>query len=141
MIIGIDPDSTKYGVCKLDMKCNIVDLESMTLPVLIDYIKSNLSCTFVVEDVTRIKAMYNRGKKTNNTTIAQSVGRCKQSALNAIELIEAYTGNKPHLAPVGLGKQFKNNAGLFNEVSGYRGKSNEDKRDAYAIARWFLKKT
>lgn len=139
MIIGIDPDSTKYGVCKIDMEGNIIDLESMKLPDLIKYIQANLTAKYAVEDVAKIKAMYNRGRKTNNTTIAQSVGRCKQSGINACELIESFTGNKPTMAPVGLGKQFKKNAELFKEVSGYTGKSNEDKRDAYAIARWFLK--
>jgi hypothetical protein len=52
------------------------------------------------------------------------------------DLITGITGNSPILAPVGLGKQFKNDAKLFKELTGYQGSTNEDKRDAYAIARW-----
>jgi len=38
--------------------------------------------------------------------------------------------------PDGVGKQVKKNAKLFKQLSGYDGRTNEDKRDAWAIAVW-----
>jgi hypothetical protein len=63
----------------------------------------------------------------------------KAAATLIAELIEYETGRKVILAPTGLGKQFKNDAKLFKEVTGYQGSTNEDKRDAYAIAHWVFK--
>ena len=139
MITAIDPDLRKSGVCTLDENGEIIILKSMTMPELISHINNNLESTYVVEDVNRIKAMYSRGKYTSNTTIAQSVGKVKAAATILIELITHYTGKPPKLAPVGLGKQVKKNAVLFKEITGYKGKTNEDCRDAYMIARWAYK--
>ena len=97
------------------------------------------NATFALEDVNKVKTIYARNRRDNAAVglkIAQSVGMVKGAATLIEDLITGITGNSPILAPVGLGKQFKNDAKLFKELTGYQGSTNEDKRDAYAIARW-----
>ena len=139
MIIAIDPDLKKSGVCMLDNNGEIVFLESITIYYLLSLINKNQEVIFALEDVNKVKTIYARNRRDNAAVglkIAQSVGMVKGAATLIEDLITGITGNSPILAPVGLGKQFKNDAKLFKELTGYKGTTNEDKRDAYAIARW-----
>ena len=139
MIIAIDPDLKKSGVCVLNNGGEIVVLESMTIYYLLSLINKNQEAIFALEDVNKVKTIYARNRRDNAAVglkIAQSVGMVKGAATLIEDLITGITGNSPILAPVGLGKQFKNDAKLFKELTGYKGTTNEDKRDAYAIARW-----
>jgi Holliday junction resolvasome RuvABC endonuclease subunit len=139
MIIAIDPDLKKSGVCILDNDGEIMILESMKICYLLNLIKVFDDATYALEDVNKVKTIYARNRRDNvavGLKIAQSVGMVKGAATLIEDLITGITGNSPILAPVGLGKQFKNDAKLFKELTGYQGSTNEDKRDAYAIARW-----
>lgn len=142
MIIGIDPDLQKSGVCALNDDGSIALLESMTITSLFhsiaEYCQDDLS-TYAIEDVNKIGAMYNNHKNKNPriaANIAQKVGMVKGAATIIASFIEDTTGEPPIMAPVGLGKQVKKDAKLFNQLSGWEGKSNEDMRDAWAIAKW-----
>ena len=142
MIIGIDPDMRKSGVCILDSMGQITLIESMDINELIRVIDYNKDAVFAIEDVTKIKGMYAKHKRANTAVglkIAQSVGMVKASATIIQDLIVVRTGKRPILAPVGLGKQVKNDAVLFKELTGYNKPTNEDKRDAWAIANWVFK--
>jgi Holliday junction resolvasome RuvABC endonuclease subunit len=139
MIIAIDPDLKKSGVCILRVDGEILVLGSMAIYDLLNLITSHKTATFALEDVNKVKTIYARNRRDNAAVglkIAQSVGMVKGAATLIEDLITGITGNSPILAPVGLGKQFKNDAKLFKELTGYKGTTNEDKRDAYAIARW-----
>jgi Holliday junction resolvasome RuvABC endonuclease subunit len=139
VIIAIDPDLKKSGVCILNDDGEIVVLGSMPIYDLVEIITYYKSATYALEDVNKVKTIYARNRKNNvavGLTVAQSVGMVKAAATLIESLITGITGNSPILAPVGLGKQFKNDAKLFKELTGYQGSTNEDKRDAYAIARW-----
>jgi Holliday junction resolvasome RuvABC endonuclease subunit len=139
MIIAIDPDLKKSGVCILDNNGEIVGLHSMSICNLLELINVHTNATYALEDVNKVKTIYARNRRDNAAVglkIAQSVGMVKGAAALIEDLITGITGNSPILAPVGLGKQFKNDAKLFKELTGYQGTTNEDKRDAYAIARW-----
>lgn len=141
MIVGIDPDLHKSGVCVLNDDGSIVLLESMTISSLVDYITyyREGNFTYAIEDVNKIGAMYSSHKNKNPriaANIAQKVGMVKGAATIIASLIEDMTGEPPIMAPVGLGKQVKKDAKLFNQLSGWTGKSNEDMRDAWAIAKW-----
>jgi len=138
MITAIDPDLRKSGVCTLDENGEIRRIKSMSIIELIDYVDFYDCHTYVIEDVNKIKAMYNRGAKTNNTTIAQNVGMCKGAGTIITDIVTHYAERPPILAPVGLGKTVKNNTKLFKELSGWTKSSNEDMRDAWAIARWYF---
>jgi hypothetical protein len=141
MITAIDPDLRKSGICTLDENGEIRRIKSMSIIELIDYVDFYDCHTYVIEDVNKIKAMYNRGAKTNNTTIAQNVGMCKGAGTIITNIVTHYAIKPPILAPVGLGKTVKNNTKLFNELSGWTKSSNEDMRDAWAIARWYFMQT
>jgi len=141
MITAIDPDLRKSGVCTLDENGEIRRIKSMSIIELIDYVDFYDCHTYVIEDVNKIKAMYNRGAKTNNTTIAQNVGMCKGAGTIITDIVTHYAERPPILAPVGLGKTVKNNTKLFKELSGWTKSSNEDMRDAYCIARWYFMQT
>jgi Holliday junction resolvasome RuvABC endonuclease subunit len=139
MIIAIDPDLKKSGVCILNDDGEINFLLSMSICELLRIITVYEDATFALEDVNKVKTIYARNRRDNAAVglkIAQSVGMVKGAATLIEDLITGITGNSPILAPVGLGKQFKNDAKLFKELTGYQGSTNEDKRDAYALARW-----
>jgi Holliday junction resolvasome RuvABC endonuclease subunit len=139
MIIAIDPDLKKSGVCILNDDGEINFLLSMSICELLRIITVYEDAIFALEDVNKVKTIYARNRRDNASVglkIAQSVGMVKGAATLIEDLITGITGNSPILAPVGLGKQFKNDAKLFKELTGYQGSTNEDKRDAYAIARW-----
>lgn len=140
MIIAIDPDMKKPGVCNLDDNGEIVELCSMTIPDLIRHINAFSGSEFVVEDVNQVKTIYASNRRANKYVglqIAQNVGMVKAAGTIICDLITDITGKPPKLAPVGLGKQVKKNAKLFKELTGWQGKTNEDMRDAYAVAIWY----
>ena len=143
MIIAIDPDLRKSGVCAMNDCGVLFTLQSLTIAELLELVKELPPSTlYAIEDVNKIKAIYQRNQRENvnvGLKIAQSVGMVKATATLIAELIEYETGRKVILAPTGLGKQFKNDAKLFKELTGYQGTTNEDKRDAYAIANWVFK--
>ena len=143
MIIAIDPDMRKSGVCTLNALGQICALDSLTIVELMQLVADMPKDTvYAIEDVNKVKAIYQRNIRAKNAVglkIAQSVGMVKATATLIIEIIEDMTGRPVILAPVGLGKQFKNDAVLFRQVTGYQRQTNEDKRDAYAIANWVFK--
>ena len=86
MIVGIDPDSDKYGVALYEFG-KLVELRILYAFELFEYILdcSGKALTFVaIEDVERNKvtAFTNRrtGKSSIDMSIAERIGRCKQSA-------------------------------------------------------------
>jgi hypothetical protein len=138
-ILGIDPDMRKPGACVLSDD-KLIDIGSMSMSYLIAsipyYIENGY--TFAIEDVNAIKGIYTRNKKGNQAMqakIAQNVGMVKSAATILIDYIEHLGGNVV-LAPAGVGKQVKNSPALFAQLSGYKGRTNEDCRDAWAIAKW-----
>lgn len=140
MIIAIDPDMKKPGVCFLDDDGDITHLCSMTIPDLVHQIHTFKDADYVLEDVNKIGAIYQHNRRANASVglkIAQNVGMVKAAGTIICDLITDITGKPPALSPVGLGKQVKKNAKLFKELTGWQGKTNEDMRDAYAVAIWY----
>jgi hypothetical protein len=139
-IIGIDPDSDKCGVCKIHDK--LMNAESVKIEELLLRVKMLAAdgYVFAVENVEANKTTYPRGVPAKaHAAIAQKVGMVKMAARVIIRTIEMH-GGTVILVPPGVGKQVKNNAKLFNELSGWTGRSNEDMRDAWAIAQYALNK-
>ena len=93
---------------------------------------------FAVENCSQVGAIYSRNRKgstTVQTKIAQDVGQVKGVQIALCDYIE-HCGGELMLIPVGVGKSVKNNAKLFKSHTGYTGKTNEDDRDAWAIANY-----
>lgn len=144
-VIGIDPDMRKCGIVYFDEECfDINGFKQYNTSMLIEEIPSFIDneCTFAIEDVNAIKTIYTKNRKGGQAVqsrIAQNVGMVKASA-NIIQDYIEWHGGKVMLVPAGIGKQTKNNAKLFAELTGYTGKTNEDTRDAYWIAKYAYNK-
>lgn len=142
-IIGIDPDMRKCGVVECldgDFKISFYTKKHYTTSALIEDIPCLLSrgYIFAIENVNAIKAIYAKnckGGQAVQSRIAQNVGMVKAAATIIQDYIEHH-GSKVILVPPGIGKQTKNNAKLFAELTGYTGRTNEDTRDAYWIAKY-----
>ncbi len=137
-VIGIDPDMRKPGICFMDddgfgfSSWKISELIE-DIPLLI-----NGGEIFAIEDVNAVKTIYaknRRGNQSVQSRIAQNVGMVKAAGTILIDYIEHH-GGKVILVPPGIGKQTKKDAKLFAELTGYTGRTNEDTRDAYWIAKY-----
>ena len=141
-VIGIDPDMRKCGVCVFSERG--FTLKSQDTSVVIDDVVGAVDYEYVyaIEDVNAIKTIYTKNRKGGQAVqsrIAQNVGMVKAAATIIQDYIE-FNGGKVILVPAGIGKQTKNNAKLFAELTGYTGKTNEDTRDAYWIAKYAYNK-
>lgn len=138
-IIGIDPDMRKCGVCAMaDGEIDVIMSDDTA--ALLDAIRYAISddTWFALENVNAIKTIYAKNRKGGQAVqsrIAQNVGMVKAAATIIQDYIEHH-GGKVILIPPGIGKQTKNNAKLFAELTGYTGRTNEDTRDAYWIAKY-----
>lgn len=140
IIVGIDPDLKKSGVCVL-VNGEISRLESLTLFELMDEVVILNACSndviYAIEDVNKNKAVYSRKtSKQAMLKIAQNVGQVKAACTLIQEMIKRITGNDCLLVPPGVGRQVKNNPELFAKLTGYEKRTNEDKRDSWAIAKY-----
>ncbi len=134
IIIGIDPDSDKYGVAgythgKLTTLVNF-SIVDMSL-----FLKNEESVDlYVVEDVLKNNFIYDRynGKSTVVLrNVARSVGRCQQAQKHLVDFLRYY--ERPFkLVPPQKGNwadrnKYKNK---FERMTGWTGKSNIDTRSA-----------
>lgn len=138
-IIGIDPDMRKCGVCAYhggEIELLMSEDVSQILHSIPNCVKGGE--IFAIENVNAIKTIYGKNRKGGQAVqsrIAQNVGMVKAAATIIQDYIEHH-GGKVILVPPGIGKQTKKNAKLFAELTGYTGRTNEDTRDAYWIAKY-----
>ena len=139
-LIAIDPDIHKPGICAMHEDGEFM-IES---PKLCDFLLGIEQYyydgyDFAIEDVLKNKPVFNRGKMTFGAKqkIAQNVGMVKAAQIIIVSMIENL-GASVILVPPGIGKQVKRDAELFNRLSGWTGRSNEDTRDAWAIAKYVM---
>lgn len=145
VVLGIDPDVRRCGVCALfDGVIDVLISEDTSQlindfgRIINDNAKRNNHLVFAMEDVNQNGATYFRrgmSKQAIANRISQNVGMVKAAQIIMVDCIKFY-GGEVLLVPPGIGKQTKNNAALFAELTGYKGKTNEDTRDAYHIARY-----
>ena len=143
-VLGIDPDLKKPGLCFMhDGK--IHNLLSEDMDYLINslrYYMSHEKYIVALEDVNKVKPIYAKHRKGSvavQTKIAQNVGMVKAAATILTDYAR-FHGKDVILVPPGIGKQTKRNAKLFAELTGYKGSTNEDTRDAYWIAKYAYNK-
>ncbi len=137
LVVGIDPDLKKSGVAVVS-DGKLQTLDALKLLDLIEFISEHKHCAhFVIENVNHDKATYIRPGTNKNVmqNISQKVGMVK--AIGAVleeiltDLGAEFTSMKPLRGSV---KKAKNDAELFNRMTGWEGKSNQDKRDAALLA-------
>lgn len=144
-VIGIDPDMRKCGMVHCVEGEYYIDLKpKYTTAMIIEDIPVwiNHDYVFAIEDVNAIKTIYAKNRKGGQAVqsrIAQNVGMVKAAGTILIDYIKHH-GGKVILVPPGIGKQTKRNAELFAELTGYKGRTNEDTRDAYWIAHYAYNK-
>ncbi|WP_028471307.1 hypothetical protein [Neptunomonas japonica] len=136
-IIGIDPDLEKSGVATvLDNK--IVALDAMSFFELITFINEHIRVArFVVEDVEHDKATYYRPGTTQAgmRKIAQNVGQVKAIGRLLANYLRDSDADYILVKPLkGHLKRAKKDSEFFNQLTGWVGRTNEDKRDAGLLA-------
>lgn len=137
MIIGIDPDIQKSGVAVVECG-QLTSLQALSFPDLLRFAKENKSVTFVIEDVESDKTTYIR-KGTNAAQmrkIAQNVGMVKAAKRLMVECLQDMGIEIKLIKPLKgwVKKKIKEDGKFFNQLTGWKKRSSEDKRDAALIA-------
>lgn len=138
--IGVDPDIKKSGVAVVDAG-KLVSLHALPFAEIPDFLQSlggPSVVTVKIEDVAASKAMWSSNGKVGlrvKMSIAQDVGRVMAVAELLQQVLERAGYSVKMVKPLtGVVKRAKDDAELFNSITGWTGRSNPDKRDAAMIA-------
>ena len=134
-IVAIDPDNKASGVAWIE-RGRIVRLESMSLFDLQDEIPAIAAAGYLVvmEFIDNSKPTF-RGSENNQKVrdaISRSIGRAQDAARQLRLLFERSGVEYVLVEPLrGFEKRTaKADAGFFKDLTGWTGRTNEDKRDA-----------
>ncbi len=133
VVVGIDPDSDKHGVA-IYRDGALDGLYGLRLIDIIELIDSELidSLEFHIEDVCANNAAFSKSGIKNAkaaTNVNRSIGKCQQAQIELERILEHY-GVK--VVKHKISKQWKDQGGkvIFEKVTGWTGRSNEDTRSA-----------
>lgn len=140
IVVGIDPDIRKSGVA-LAIDGKLAELHSLPFVEVLPYIMSiglPGSLLVKIENPGAVSAMWSQRNKMSlaaKMSVAQDVGRVMAVA----ELLQQVIENAGHQVKMvkplhGPVKRAKDDAEYFNRLTGWAGRSNQDKRDAALIA-------
>lgn len=142
LVVGIDPDLVKSGVALVENGV-LTKLDALPFHDLITWFARDVrdrGALVIVEDVETDSTTYHRGgtNSKGHAKIAQNVGMVKGVKRVLVECLLAEGVNvvqvKPLRGPVK--NRAKDDAAYFNKVTGWSGRTNEDKRDAAMLALW-----
>lgn len=143
-VIGIDPDSEAHGFA-LYKDGRLVEMERKTtiqiVDMLIGYDETGDNVLFSIEDVMRNQFIYGRNEQKNKFMqgkVGMHVGRCQQAQVELIRWLEYY-GIPYQLHKPQRGNWAKNKD-LFEKVTGWSLRSNEDCRSAAYFGMLAVKK-
>ena len=133
VIIGIDPDSSRYGIA-IYRDGNLTELLNMNIIELYEHITQLMKKDDIhihLEDVKRSKAVWHaQGMNKSVAAMAsQKVGMCKQSQ-TAIEQMAEHLKIQVTLHRVSGSWKKGNDKELFKRITGWQGRSNEETRSA-----------
>jgi hypothetical protein len=136
LILGIDPDAESHGAAFF-ADGNLTRLEKLTIVELMNIAReANLGAygdevRFSIENVCANNFVYARNvhaSKNAQSQIAMRIGRCQQSQVELMRILDhfgiKYSLHKP------TAKNWAKNKELFEKVTGWIGRSNEDTRSA-----------
>lgn len=133
IVIGIDPDSEAHGIA-IYRNGKLEQLEKWNISGLITFLsgQDDLSnILFSIENVMKNQFVYARnrhGSKSAQSKIAMHIGRCQQSQVE-LQRVLSHFGVKFVLhSPTG--KNWNNQKALFEKVTGWNKRSNDDTRSA-----------
>lgn len=141
LVVGIDPDLVKSGVAIVE-NGTLKKLYALTFHEIVTKLAGELKhegATVIVEDVETDSTTYHRGgtNARQHARIAQNVGQVKGVKRVLVECLIAEGVNVVQVKPLrGPIKRAKNDAAYFNKITGWTGRTNEDKRDAALLALW-----
>lgn len=134
IVIGVDPDSERFGVAKY-INSELSLINNMKLPDLVglflDCMQINGQVIASIENVMVNQFVYARNQhssKSAQSKIAMHIGRCQQAQIELMRWLDHYE------IPYALHKPQKgnwaDNKELFEKITGWNGKSNQDNRAA-----------
>lgn len=137
MKIGIDPDLVKSGVALVDGQ-KILELHALSFYDLTKLIEQYPDAHYVVENVEYDETTYTRPGTSVPAMkkIAQNVGMVKGAHRIILQWLYGKGCNVTSVRPLQgiVKKKAKGSAKYFNQITGWTGSSNEDKRDAALLA-------
>ena len=128
--IGIDPDSDSHGIAVYTDGV-LTELKSLKLFELRDYLEGLSVDSIAIEDVMLNQFIYARNTHANKTVqskIAMFVGRCQQSYVELTRMLDYYDYKYKAIPP--SKSNWAKDKALFERVTGWEGRSNEDTRSA-----------
>ncbi|WP_286694061.1 hypothetical protein [Spongiibacter sp. UBA1325] len=128
VVVGIDPDANKHGVA-IYQDGKLVALEMLTAIEIIE--RHTEGARYSIEDVLVNKFVYARNRHASvsaQSKIAMQVGRVQQAQEELVRLLKHYGADVVFQRPQ-KGNWAKHKS-MFEKVTGWTGRSNEDTRSA-----------
>lgn len=154
IVIGIDPDADKNGVATLFRESRLLEATSLTFPETLDYIRyvqskarANAQTVKVIIEAGWLnKAHWHVGYNDSRQAAAakgNAVGRNHETGRKIAEMCKHWEVPHELMKPLALkvggvsiwrGKDGKITAEELTEITGLRGRTNQEARDAALIA-------
>lgn len=131
-VIGIDPDSKAHGVA-VYRNGKLEALDCMPLMSILAMLESGVigaGCEFHIENVCANNAAFVKGGIRNakaGSAVSRSLGMVQQSQVELERMIERFGLKITHHK---ISKAWKKDKVMFERVTGWTGRSNEDTRSA-----------
>lgn len=142
--VGIDPDSEKHGYAVFK-NGNLVVCETLTS---VQLFTEALPCfdpvtvLFSIENVMKNQFVYARNRKESKAAeskVAMHIGRCQQAQVELMRWLDHY--KIPYVLHPPQSGNWKDKKALFEKITGWTGRSNEDSRAAAFFGFLGLKST
>lgn len=154
IVIGIDPDAEKNGVAFLDRRTKAIQAMTLTFPETLDYIRyadsqakaAGRTLAVVVEAGWLNKGHWHIGYNDSRQEAAakgNAVGRNHETGRKIVEMCEHWGMRVVQMRPLPLrvgranlwrGKDGKITAEELAAITGLRGRTNQEARDAALLA-------
>ena len=154
LVIGIDPDAERNGIATLDRERRMLTADTMTFPDLLDYLRymqsqaatANRTMRVIIEAGWLNKAHWHVGYKDSAQAAAakgNAVGRNHETGRKIAEMCEHWAIPHELIKPLPLkaggvnlwrGKDGKISAEELTAITGLRGRTNQEARDAALLA-------
>lgn len=130
--VGIDPDGDKHGVA-IYLNGKLVKLAMMNAVQIVNQIilpYKDQDLLFAIENVNTTNKIFDKHLTKNSKVdmeIARKVGRNQQAQLELEMWLDFYQVKYKRYKP---SSEWKKTENLFKRITGWTGRSNEDKRSA-----------
>lgn len=147
IIIGIDPDINKSGVCVLTPNSRSITLDNLAFPALIEFLQKMKSKYDKVNMIVIVeagwmneKSCFHKAQGKGGERIAKFVGRNQQTGILLLEMCRYYEIDTEEIKPLTKHWSGKDGKITHKEISYFTGlkkQSNQETRDALLLAWWY----